>query len=145
MGGGGVRIEETGQPAGRMRGTKGDGCNERHRQMGGGGVRRGNPTTSRTRGLEGQDKWPELSFDTAEGSLMARYGDRWQWTVRWLQRRGTGARRLLDGEEWRDGSSTARDGVRRLLDGKGRREHGGNGQRAQRQWAAMDSAMANGW
>jgi len=54
MGGGGVRSEEMGQLAGRTRGTKGDGCNERHRQMGGGGMRRGNATTSRTtRGLEG--------------------------------------------------------------------------------------------
>ena len=76
MGGGGVRIEETGQPAGRTRGTKGDGHNERRRQMGGGGVtRRGNATTSRmTRGLEGQDEWPESSVDTADGSLMMRYG-----------------------------------------------------------------------
>ena len=32
-----------------------------------------------------------------------------------------------------------------LLDGKGRRESGGNGLRAQRRWAAMDSAMVNGW
>jgi hypothetical protein len=76
MGGGGVRIEERGQPAGRTRGTKGDGHNERRRQMGGGGVtRRGNATTSRmTRGLEGQDEWPESSVDTADGSLMMRYG-----------------------------------------------------------------------
>ena len=36
-----MRSEETGQPAGRTRGTKGDGHNERRRQMGGGGVRRG--------------------------------------------------------------------------------------------------------
>jgi hypothetical protein len=44
--------------------------------MGGGGVtRRGNATTSRmTRGLEGQDEWPESSVDTADGSLMMRYG-----------------------------------------------------------------------
>ena len=74
MGGGGVRIEEMGQPAGRTRGTKGDGRNERRRQMGGGGVRRGNTTTSRMRGLEGQDEWPDLSGNTADGSLMARYG-----------------------------------------------------------------------
>jgi len=33
--------------------------------------------------------------------------------------------------------------VRRLLNGKGRRKHGGNGLRAQRQWAAMEGAMAN--
>jgi hypothetical protein len=57
-----------------MRGMKGDGHNERHRQMGGSGVRRGNVTTSRTRGLEGQDEWPELSVDTADGYLMMRYG-----------------------------------------------------------------------
>jgi hypothetical protein len=38
---------------------------------------------------------------------------RWQWTAQWL------------------------------LDGKGRRERGGNGPRAQWQWAAMDGAMAN--
>ncbi len=57
MGGSGARSEEMGQPAGRMRGTKGDGRNEsRCRQMGGGGVRRGNATTSRTRGLEGRDE-----------------------------------------------------------------------------------------
>ena len=103
MGGGGVRIEETGQPAGRTRGTKGDGCNERRKQMGGGGVMRGNTTTSRTRGLEGQDEWPESSVDTADGSLMARYGAQRQWTVR----------RLLDGERRRDGSSKARDIARR--------------------------------
>ena len=44
MGGGGVRSEETGQPAGQMRGTKGNGRNERRMQMGGNGVsvRRGN-------------------------------------------------------------------------------------------------------
>ena len=36
MRGGGVRSEETGQPAGRTRGTKDDGHNERRRQMGGG-------------------------------------------------------------------------------------------------------------
>jgi hypothetical protein len=42
--------------------------------MGGSGVRRGNVTTSRTRGLEGRDEWPELSVDTADGSLMMRYG-----------------------------------------------------------------------
>jgi hypothetical protein len=105
MGGGGVRSEETGQPAGRTRGTKGDGRNERRRQMGGGGVRRGNATTSwTTRGLEGRDEWPESSVDTADGSLMVRYGPtapRRQWT----------ARRLLDGEGRRDGSSTARDGA----------------------------------
>jgi hypothetical protein len=73
MGGGGVRSAETGHPAGRTRGTKGDGCNERRRQMGGGGVRRGNVTTSQTSGLEGRDEWPELSVDTADGSLMVRY------------------------------------------------------------------------
>ncbi len=103
MGGGGVRSKETGQPAGRTRGTKDDGRNERRRQMGGGGMRRGNVTTSRTRGLEGRDEWPELSVDTA-GSLMMRYGataPRWQCT----------ARRLLDSEGRRDVSSTVRDGA----------------------------------
>ncbi len=126
--------------------------NERRQQMGGGGVRRGNVTTTR----EGRDECPESSVDTADGSLMARYGataPRWQWT----------ARRLLDGEGRRDGSSTAmdgvtaprrqgtaregsstaRDGARRLLDGKGRRERGDDGPRAQRRWVAMDGAMAN--
>ena len=94
MGGGGVRSKKTGQPAERTRGTKGDGRNERHRQMGGGGVRRGNAATSRTRGLEGQDKWPESSVDTADGSLMVRYG-------------ATAPQR-----QWqRDGSSTAKDGA----------------------------------
>ena len=73
--------------------------------MGGGGVRRGNDTTSRTsRGLEGRDEWLESSVDTADGSLMVRYGamaPRRQWT----------AQQLLNGEGRRDGSSTARDGV----------------------------------
>ena len=103
MGGGGVRSKEMGQPARWTRGTKGDGRNERRRQMGGGDVRRGNATTSRTtRGLEGRDEWPESSVDTADGSLMVRYGataPRRQWT----------ARRLLDGEGRRGGSSTVRD------------------------------------
>ena len=136
MGGGGVRSEETGQLAGRTRGTKGDGRNERRRQMGGGGVRRGNATTSRTtRGLEGRDEWPESSVDTADGSLMVRYGataPRRQGTVRARQRwtesttvmgqrdgewtvvdgaalRRWTARRQLDGEEWRDGDLTTMD------------------------------------
>jgi len=94
MGGGGVRSEKTGQPAEWTRGTKGDGRSERHRQMGGGGLRRGNAATSRTRGLEGRDEWPESSVDTADGSLMVRYGT-------------TDPQR-----QWqRDGSSTARDGA----------------------------------
>ena len=105
MGGGGVRSEETGQLSGWTRGMKGDGHNERHRQMGGGGMRRGSATTSRTtRGLEGRDEWPEPSVDTAHGSLMVRYGataPRRQWR----------ARRLLDGKGRRDGSSTVRDGT----------------------------------
>ena len=105
MGGGGMRSKETGQLVGWTRGTKGDVRNERHQQMGGGGVRRGNATTSRTtRGLEGRDKWPESSVDTADGSLMVRYSattPRRQWTVR----------RLLDGKGWRDGSSMVRDGA----------------------------------
>jgi len=103
MGGGGVRSKETGQLARWTRGTKGDGRNERRRQMGGGGVRRGNATNRRTaRGLEGQDEWPESSVDTADGSLMVRYGataPQWQWM----------ARQLLNGEGWRDSSSTMRD------------------------------------
>ena len=100
-----MRSEETGQPAGWTRGMKGDGRNERHRQMGGAGVRRGNATTSRTtRGLEGRVKWPESSVDTVNGSLMVRYGvmaPLRQWTVQ----------RLLDGKGRRDGSSMARDGA----------------------------------
>ena len=78
MRGGSVRSKEMGQLAGWTRGTKGDGHNERHRQMGGGGVRRGNVTTSPTRGLGGRDEWPEswpeLSADMADGSLMVRDG-----------------------------------------------------------------------
>ena len=67
------------------------------------------------------------------------------------------AQRLLDGEGRHGGSLTVRDGAtaprwrgtarggaRRLLDGKGRRERGGDGLKAQRQWAAMDSVMVNG-
>ncbi len=104
MGGDGVRSKETGQSAGQMRGTKGDGRNERRWQMGGGGVRRGNVTTSQTRGLEGRDEWPKLSVDTADGSLMMRYGAT-------APRRQCTARRLLDGEGRRDGSSTVRDGA----------------------------------
>ena len=68
--------------------------------MGGGGVRRGNETTT----WEGRDEWPESSVDTADGSLMARYGataPRRQWT----------ARLLLDGEGRCDGSLTAMDGA----------------------------------
>jgi len=68
--------------------------------MKGGGVRRGNASTIRTRGLGGGDEWPELSVDTANGSLMVRYAataPQRQWTVQ----------RLLDGEGRRDGSSTA--------------------------------------
>jgi len=105
MGGGGVRSEETGQLSERTRGTKGDGRNERRRQMGGGHVRRGNATTSRmTRGLEGRDEWTESSVNTADGSLMVSYGTtapRQQWM----------ARQLLDGKGRRDGSSMARDGT----------------------------------
>jgi len=75
MGGGGVSSEETGQLAGRTRGTKGDGRNERRRQMGSGGMRRGNATTSRTtRGLEGRDEWLESSVDRRDGSSTARDG-----------------------------------------------------------------------
>jgi len=58
------------------------------------------------------------------------------------RRRGT-ARRLLDGEGRRDGSLMARDGAQQLLNGKGRHERGGDRPRAQRRWAAMDGAMAN--
>jgi len=105
MGGGGVRSKETGQLARWTRGTKGNGRNERRQQMGGGCVRRGNATTSRTtRGLEGRDEWLESSVDTANGSLMVRYGataPRRQWT----------ARQLLDSEGRRNGSSPVRDGA----------------------------------
>ena len=136
MEGGGVRIEVRGQPAGPTRGTKGDGRNERSRQMGGGGVRRGNTATSRTmRGLEvgGARQVAEVISQHGrrlldgevrrDGSLMAMDG------VTAPRRRGM-ARRLLDCEGRRDGSSTARDGamaprwrgmVQRLLNGKGRR------------------------
>ncbi len=68
--------------------------------MGGGGVRRGNGITT----WEGRDEWPESSVNTADGSLMARYGamaPQWQWM----------AQGLLDGNGRRDGSSTARDGA----------------------------------
>ena len=74
MGDGGVRSKEMRQPAGRTTGTKGNGRNEGRQQMGGGGVRRGNTTTSRTRGLEGQDEWPESSVNTDDGSLTAMAG-----------------------------------------------------------------------
>ena len=90
-----MRNEETGQLFERTRGTKGDGRNERRRQMGGGGVRRGNATTSwMTRGLEGGDEWTESSVNTANGSLMVRYGTT-----------------APHGKGWRDGSSMARDGT----------------------------------
>ena len=105
MGGGGMRRKETGQLVGWTRGTKGDVRNERRQQMGGGGMRRGNATTSRTtRGLEGRDKWPESPVDTADGSLMVRYGataPRRQWM----------ARRLLGGEGRPNGSLAVRDGA----------------------------------
>ena len=91
MGGGGVRSEETGQSAGRTRGTKGDGRNERRRQMGGGGVRRGNATTSRTRGLEGRDDLDGKG--RRDGSSTAR----------------DGARRILDGKGWHESGG---DGLR---------------------------------
>ena len=144
-----MRSEETGQLARWMRGTKGDGRNERRRQMGGGGVKSGNATTSQTtRGLEGRDKWPESSVDTADGSLMVRYGataPQRQWTVQWL----------LDGEGRRDGSSTVRDGAmasrrrgmaRRLLDSEGRRATAPRRQgvaRARWQWTESTTAMGS--
>ena len=147
MGGGGVRSEEMGQLAGRTRGTKGDGRNERRRQMGGGGVRKGKATTSQTpderlggaRRVAGvvsrHGRWLLDSEGRHNGSSTAMDG------ATAPQRRGM-ARRLLDGEGWRDGYSAARDGAQQLLDGKGRCERGGNGPRAQRRWAAMDSGMA---
>jgi len=93
MEGGGVRSKETGQLAGWTRGTKGDGRNDRHQQMGGGGVRRGNVTTSRTtRGLEGRDL---DSKGRRDGSSTVRDG-------------ATAPRRQGMA---RDGSSTARDGA----------------------------------
>jgi hypothetical protein len=67
-------------------------------------MRRGNVTTSRTRGLEGRDEWPELSVDTADGSLMMRYGMT-------APRRQCTARRLLDNKGRCDGSLTVRDGA----------------------------------
>jgi len=146
MGGGGMRIKETGQPAGWMRGTKGDGRNERPRQMGGGGVRRGNATTSRMRGLEVGgvrrvagvvSRHGRRLLDGEVRRLMVRDGataPRWQGM----------ARRLLDGEGRRDGSLMARDGARQLLNSEGRHERDSDGLRAQRRWEAMDSAMANG-
>jgi hypothetical protein len=63
-------------------------------------MRRGNATTP----WEGREEWPESSVDTADGSLMAKYGataPRQQWT----------ARRLLNGKGRRDGSLTAMDGA----------------------------------
>ena len=132
-----MRSKETGQLAGRTRGTKRNGRNERCRQMGGGGMRRGNGTTSQTtRGLEGRD--------AVDGSLMVRYSataPRQQWTARRLL---DGEGRLLNGEGRCNGSSTARHGVRRFLSGKGRCEPGGDGLEAQRRCAVMDSVMANG-
>ena len=138
MGGGSMRSEETGQLSGKTRGTKGDGRNERRRQMGGGGVRRGNATNRRTaRGLEGQDEWPESSVNTADGSLMVRYGataPQRQWM----------ARRLLDGEGQRDGSSTG--GIaRRLLDCEGLRATAPRRQgtaQARLQWTESTTAMS---
>jgi len=131
MRGGGLRSEETGQLAGRTRGTKGDSCNERRWQMGGGGMRRGNATTSQTtRGLEGQDEWPELSDDTADCSLMVRYGataPRRQWTERLL----------LDGEGWRDDSLAVRDGATALRR-RGTARDGSSTARDSASAAAMD-------
>ncbi len=100
MGGGSVRSEEYGTTSRTDERHERRCRNERRRQMGGGGVRRGNATTTG----EGRDEWPESSVDTADGSLMARYGataPQRQWM----------ARRLLNGEGRRDGSSTAIDGV----------------------------------
>jgi hypothetical protein len=142
MGGGGMRSEKVGQPAERTRGPKGDGRNERHRQMGGGGVRRGNVATSQTRGLEGRDEWTESSVDTADGSLMARYG------ATAPQRLWT-ARRLPDGKGRHNGSSTVRDGAtapRRQGTARARRRWtesttamGGNGQ-PNGEWTVIDGA-----
>ncbi len=120
--------------------------------MGGGGVRRGNATTTE----EGRDEWLESSVDTADGSLMARYGataPRRQWTAQRLldsKGRRDGSSTAMDGvtaPQWRgtarNGSLMARDGARRLPDGEGRRERGNDGPRAQQGWAAMDGVMAN--
>jgi len=135
MGGGGVRIEETGQPAGRTRGTKGDGRDEseRCRQMGGGGMRRGNTTTSLTRGLE-------VGGARRVAGVVSRHGRRLlDGEVRRStamngaappRRQGT-ARRLLDGKGRRNGSSTARDGASAAaMD----REHNGDGRRWTARW-----------
>jgi len=77
------------------------------------------------------------------------------------QRRQWTAQRVLDDNGRRNGSLSARDGAsmaamdqehngdgrrwtaRWLLVGEGWRKRGGNGPRAQRQWAAMDGAMTN--
>jgi len=107
--------------------------------MGGGGVRRGNTTTSRTtRGLEGQDEWPESSVDTADGSLMVRYGataPRWQWT----------ARRLLDGEG-RRATAPRRQGTARARQRwtECTTAMGSNGQR-DGEWTVMDGAALRRW
>jgi hypothetical protein len=119
MGGGGVRSKETGQPAGWTRGTKGNGRNERRRQMGGGGVRRGDATTSWTRGLEGfvsQHGRRLLDGEVRrEGSLKAMDG------ATAPRRRGTA----------RNGSSAARDGASTAaMD----REHNGDGRRWTARW-----------
>jgi hypothetical protein len=126
MGGGGVRSKETGQPAGWKRGTKGDGRNERRRQMGGGGVRRGNATTSRTRGLEGfvsrHGRWLLDGEVRRKGSSTAMDG------ATAPRRRGTA----------RDGSSAARDGANAAAMDQ---EHNGDG----RQWTARWRIDGNGW
>ena len=119
MGGGGVRSEETGQSAGRKRGMKGDGRNERRRQMGGGGVRRGNATTSRMRGLEGfVSRHGRRLLDgevRREGSSTAMDG------ATAPRRRGTA----------RDGSSAARDGASAAAMDQ---EHNGDGWRWTARW-----------
>jgi hypothetical protein len=104
--------------------------------MGGGGVRRGNATTT----WEGRDDRPESSVDTADGSLMVRYGataPRRQWT----------AQRLLDGKVQRNGSSMAMAWTaRRLLDGEGRRATAPRRRgtaRVRRQWTESTTAMGS--
>ncbi len=139
MGGGGVRSKETGQPAGRTRGTK---CDAAMRGAGRWEAAARGEASRQPAGREawvGRDECPESSVDTADGSLMASAVMDGATAP---QRRGT-ACRLLDFNGRGDGSLAVRDGARWLLDGEGRRERGGDGPRAQRRWAAMDSAMAN--
>ena len=134
MGGGGVRSEETGQPARRTRGTKGDAIMRGASRWK--AVERGEATRqpSGREAWEGRDEWPESSVDTANGSLMVRYNEtapQWQWT----------AQLLLDGKIRCDGSSTARDGASAVVMD---REHNGDGQRWTARWRIEGEGGCNG-